>query len=87
MAEMQQASAVLAEAESSLRQQVSGLQVLPVQTPCIPVIFYRAMFRRHVSAVGCCPFSAWNRLHQCYHPFWKYSRTLSGMLKVCEDAG
>ncbi len=27
MAEMQQSSAVLAEAESSLRQQVSGLQV------------------------------------------------------------
>ena len=31
MAEMQQSSAVLSEAESSLRQQVSGLQVRPAQ--------------------------------------------------------
>ena len=37
MAEMQQSTAVLAEAESALRQQVSGLQVIQALDSCMPI--------------------------------------------------
>ena len=69
MAEMHQSSAVLAEAESSVRQQVSGLQVAISNLRTQVALNFLNPYAK-LSILKRQTLYAQSRMHRCYGPFW-----------------